>query len=388
MESIKVDVPIPLKTCHSFFLSSVNSNEHYLDTPEAIADYFGQLSAEGHEICAVDTEADSLHSYETKLCLIQFAVPGSLAIVDPLAVELSDLDPFLDFLKSTQATWMHGADYDMSMFRLTFDWVPDVVWDTQNAARLLGVKKYGLANLLEEEFGLVVSKQSQKADWGKRPLSDKMLDYAFNDVRYLIEMGDRYLQRLEEKGRRPWFDEMCDAARTLAVHREARSEDEIWRINGWGKLEPKGLSFLRALWFWRDSECKRLNRPHFKFMSNADLISLSTQLQKGQRIEPPKYLRPPFARRMLKVIQTARELPKEEYPIKYRKNGGPRLEIDEDVFGRLKSHRDQIATDLDIDQTLIATRQTLEMLAAPNVEAEKRDNLLLDWQRGLMSDVL
>ncbi|MDF1816109.1 MAG: hypothetical protein P1V20_28165 [Verrucomicrobiales bacterium] len=364
------------------------TEEHYLDTPEAISAYFDRLSKEDHSVCAVDTEADSLHSYDTKMCLIQFAVPGNLAIIDPLAVELEELEPMLDFFKSTRAIWMHGADYDMSMFRKTFDWIPDVVWDTQSAARLLGVRKYGLANLLEQEFDLVVSKQSQKANWGRRPLSPKMLAYAFNDVRYLIELGNRYLERLEEKGRRGWFEEMCSYARTIAVERTERSEDEVWRINGWGKLDRKGLAFLRGLWQWRDEECRRLDRPHFKFMSNNELIEFSKQLQKGERIEPPKYLRPAFARRLLKTISEIREIPESDYPVKYRKNGGPRIEIDEARFQKIRNYRDKVAAELDIDSTLIATRQSLELLAAPNLEQENKEELLLKWQRELIQEVL
>lgn len=362
--------------------------EHYLDSSDSIASFFEELSSRDHEVCAVDTEADSLHSYDTKMCLIQFAIPGDLAIIDPLAVDVRDLDPMLEFLRSSDAVWMHGADYDMSMFRKTFDWIPETVWDTQSAARLLGVRKYGLANLLEQEFGLVVSKQSQKANWGKRPLSDKMLAYAFNDVRYLIELGDRYLERLDQKGRRGWFEEICDYARKIAEERSERSEDEVWRINGWGKLDRKGLAFLRALWFWRDEECQRLDRPHFKFMSNNELVDFSKQLQKGERIEPPKYLRPAFARRMLKTISEVREMPEDSFPIKYRKNNGPRLEIDEDKFKKIREFRDKVAEELDIDSTLIATRQNLEMLASPNLEESKKEGILLPWQKELIQDVL
>lgn len=362
--------------------------EIYLDSPDAVADYFNRLSGESHRLCAVDTEADSLHSYETKMCLIQFAVPGSLAIVDPLGLTVEELQPMLGFLESCEAVWMHGADYDMAMFRKTFDWIPEVVWDTQTAARLLGVRKYGLANLLEIEFDLVVSKQSQKANWGKRPLSSKMLAYAFNDVRFLIEMGDRYLERLEDKGRRGWFEEICESARKQATEREERSADDVWRVNGWGKLQPKGLAFLRALWNWRDDECRKLDRPHFKLISNNELIELSRQLQKGERIEPPRYLRPPLARRMLKIIAETRELPDTEYPIKYRKNGGPRIEIDEDHFAALRDYRDKVAEELDIDSTLIATRQSLERLAAVGLEEEIKESILLPWQQELMAEVL
>ncbi len=370
-------------------VAMAETEEQYLDNAESIAAYFSRLGREGHNICAVDTEADSLHSYETKMCLIQFAVPGSLAIIDPLAVEVAELSPMLEFLGSMGAIWMHGADYDMMMFRKTFGWIPEVVWDTQNAARLLGVQKYGLANLLEEEFGLVVSKQSQKANWGRRPLSDKMLAYAFNDVRYLIELGERYLRRLEEKGRMQWFEEMCRSSRELAENREERSEDEVWRVNGWGKLDPRGLAFLRALWHWRDEECRILDRPHFKLVSNADLLTMARALQSGDRVEPPKHLRPAFARRLLRVVSETRELPTSKYPVKkYRKNDLPRLEIDEDRFQKIRGYRDRVAEELGIDATLIATRQSLEKLASPMVPAEEKEGLLLNWQRDLMREVL
>ncbi len=167
--------------------------EYYLETEKDLCAYINRLNSSeiSHSQCAIDTEADSMHSYETKMCLIQFAVPGELAIVDTLSIGLDNLGVFNEYLKSCDVVWMHGADYDMSMFRKTFDWVPGQVWDTQTAARLLGLRKYGLASLLDEEFAVEVSKQSQKADWSRRPLTEKMLAYAYNDVRYLLEMGAR-----------------------------------------------------------------------------------------------------------------------------------------------------------------------------------------------------
>lgn len=360
---------------------------HYLDTSEKIAAYFDQLSKQGHETCAVDTEADSLHSYETKMCLIQFAVPGSLAIIDPLASGI-DLEPMLSFFRSTKAVWMHGADYDMAMFRKTFSWVPEVVWDTQTAARLLGARKYGLANLLETEFGLVVSKSNQKANWGKRPLSEKLIEYAYNDVRYLIELGNRYLDRLQGKGRFAWFEEMCRSARHDAISREERDADEIWRVNGWGRLDTRGLAFLRALWFWRDEECRRLDRPYFKFISNDGLLDLAKRLQQGERVDPPRHIKPAQARRFLKEVTDVRNMPASQYPVKYRKTGGKRMEIDEQKLAEIRQHRDRIAGELDIESTLIATRQSLEILATPDVPAQQKENLLLRWQRALLRDIL
>lgn len=363
--------------------------ETYIDTKESLEAFFDRLSTEhSHRECAVDTEADSMHSYETKLCLIQFAVPGELAIIDPLSPDIGSLDPLLDYLKGREIVWMHGADYDMSMFRMTFDWVPVRVWDTQTAARLLGIPKYGLANLLESEFEVKLSKQSQKADWSKRPLSDKMLAYAYNDVRYLLELGNRYVDRLKENDRQEWFVESCDAARSSVLERDEKPSDLLWRINGWGKLNRRGLAYLKALWYWRDSECKELDRPAFKFLGNQEILDIAIKMDLGEKVNPPHYLRPPFVRRMLKALNEVNELSEDDYPVKYRKNKGQRLDIDENKFNEIRSFRDKVAEDLGIEPTLLGTRVILERLASQNLGEEERCDLLMEWQKNLLKPVL
>ena len=114
--------------------------------------------------CCVDTEADSLYSYREKICLIQFGCGDHLALIDPLAI--TDMSGLLDFLDQAPQVWMHGADYDMSIMNRTYQRVPDPVFDTQIAARLLGWRTFGLAHLIEELHGVKLSKQSQKKNWG------------------------------------------------------------------------------------------------------------------------------------------------------------------------------------------------------------------------------
>ena len=84
---------------------------------------------------------------------------------------------------------MHGADYDMTLMLGEWKMVPPMLYDTQIAAQLLGHQRFGYASLVEQYFGVELSKSSQKADWGKRPLSSKMLEYACNDVWYLLPLA-------------------------------------------------------------------------------------------------------------------------------------------------------------------------------------------------------
>ncbi|MCB1061950.1 MAG: HRDC domain-containing protein [Verrucomicrobiae bacterium] len=358
--------------------------ETIIDTAEALEAFIERVRATDHRWCAVDTEADSMHSYETKLCLIQFVSGNRLAVIDPLAIPNESLEHLLDLIDEAEVVWLHGADYDMAMFRKTFGRIPATVWDTQTAARLLGVEQFGLANLIEANFGVKLSKQSQKADWGKRPLPEKMLQYAFNDVRYMLPMAEHYVKRLKEAGRMDWFIESCASAREIAANREEKPSDDAWRVTGWGKLDRQGLAYLRALWNWRDEECRTLDRPAFKLISNQELVSISERLLRGERVDPPRYLRPPIARRLIKKISEARSIQESEWPRKNRRGTGQRLQIDEEELQRLRDHRNRVAQEMGLDQTLIAARAVLEKLASTNVSEEEKNSLLLRWQRELM----
>lgn len=333
-------------------------------------------------VCAVDTEADSLHCYEEKLCLIQFAGGGHFAIIDPLSID--DLTPLREYLEQS-IVWMHGADFDMRMIKRTFDWIPEKVFDTQTAVRLLGHRKFGLANLVEHFFNVTLSKASQKADWGKRPLSAKMLDYAVNDVRYLLLMGSDFERDLTALGRWDWFVESCNGAREAVLIRQEKDMEDLWKIAGWGKLRPRGLSFLRGLWMWRDEEARLRDRPPFKVLSNDQLMKFSTALQEGDSANLTHRVNRRRVERFREVIETTRAIPESEWPkppkrVRTQKN--PEADA---RFDKMRAHRDREAAELGIDPTIIASRVTMERIAAV---PELKDELLLNWQRNLLTGAL
>ncbi len=328
-------------------------------------------------VCAIDTEADSLHRYRESLCLVQYSCDGENVLIDPLSIE--DLSPLGNFL-AQRPVWMHGADYDMTMLRRSFGTLPPVVYDTQIGARLLGVRRFGLADLVELYFGVVLSKSSQKADWGKRPLSAKMMEYALNDVRYLLPMGEEISEALMDKGRFEWFVESCEAARLKVLERD-EARDEPWRIQGSGRLDRGGLNFLKALWEWRDTEASSWDRPSFMVVTNRQLIDWSLALAGGKRIEIPPHYRPDRRKRLTDVLDEARNRKPEEWPEKPR---GLRRRRDAEFdarVGKLISLRDGKAAELDIDSSLIAPRSTIESIAEGDAQPEE---VLLNWQRACL----
>lgn len=360
----------------------ISSSDYVLiEDDAALVEFFAEIERTGgpHPIrCAVDTEADSLHSYREKLCLVQFHAAGRNALIDPLTIQ--DLTPLMDFLKKAEV-WMHGADFDMQMLQRTFGELPEMIFDTQIVARLIGYQKFGLAALIEDVFGVALSKSSQRADWGMRPLTEKMMGYAVNDVLYLLPLADHLLARLRELGREDWFVQSCADAQRVFVERPARGEDDYWRITGWGKLKPQGLAFLRALWRWRDAEAERLDRPAFKVSNNETLLKMARQLQDEGSAEIPHRLRSEPRKQLMAAIDGARALGKEDWPArKPRLTGRPRQE-DEKAFNALRDHRNAVAASLNIDETLLGTRSILEILSVRPGEAK---DLLMPWQYDLL----
>jgi len=346
-----------------------------IDSTEKLALHLKQSTSGDHPpVCAIDTEADSLHRYRESLCLIQFAVRDGCVLIDPLAIE--DLSPLGSYLGEA-TVWMHGADYDMTMFKRQFGSLPRVVYDTQIGARLLGVRRFGLGDLVKHYFGVELSKSSQKADWGKRPLSEKMVEYALNDVHYLLEMGDKIVTQLRENGRYEWFEESCVAARQKVMDRDD-SKEENWRVQGSGKLDSRGLAYLRALWQWRDGEAKSWDRPSFMVAPNRQLLEWTIDLADKRRFSPPGHFRPDRLKRLKAAISAAEALPPEEWPhrptTKRRKRD---KDFDRAVDSLLKL-RENAATKLDIDSSLIAPRAILESIAAGETTPAEA---LLNWQR-------
>lgn len=326
-------------------------------------------------VCAIDTEADSLHRYKESLCLIQLSAGGENVLIDPLAID--QMQQFAEYLCSCEV-WMHGADYDMTMIRREYGKLPPVVWDTQIGARLLGLRKFGLSDLVEHWFGVSLIKTSQKADWGKRPMTPTMLEYAINDVVYLLPMGECIVEELIDKGRYEWFVQSCEAARKKVLERDENKED-LWRINGSSRLTPRGLAYLRAMWQWRDAEAASWDKPSFMVVNNKTMIQWAEWMAADEAFDLPRHLqRPERLRRYQKAIAAAAALTDDELPEKIR---APRRKKDA-AFDRavdaIIQKRDAAAATLDIDPSLLIARSVAESIAAGELLA---DDCLLPWQR-------
>jgi len=326
---------------------------------------------------AIDTEADSLHCYREKLCLLQISVPKHDAIVDPLANV--DLAPLREALAKKEIV-LHGADYDLRLLRRNLNFVPQRVFDSVIASRLIGIREFSLAALVKRYFDVELVKGSQKANWAQRPLSKKMAEYAMNDTRYLLPLAEQLEAELDRHQRLDWFRQSCQRALEQAAIDRERDVDEAWRISGAGALRGRASAILRELWNWRECEAEAVDRPPFHILQNRELIYSAERFAHD---ETPDYKHFSDRRRRAfrEAAQRGLELPEKDWPVRPKRSGTrPTAEVIKRTE-KLRQNRDRAARELRIDASFIAPRATLEAIAS---DPSRADALLVPWQRELL----
>ncbi|MBL67120.1 MAG: ribonuclease D [Verrucomicrobiales bacterium] len=361
-------------------LRVVRFTDGVIDRAESLANFVEVLR--DADWLAIDTEADSLHSYPEKLCLIQVGIPGRIELVDPLCgVELAG---FWGALAGRELL-MHGADYDLRLLQGGHDFVPDQIFDTMLAARLVGREKFGLADLVQHYLGVTLEKGSQKANWARRPLTPQMEEYARNDVLHLDSLVEKLRDELREKGREEWHRQECRQLIVDNTNLPGPDEDRIWRIKGSNRLSPASLAVLRELWQWREKEAVRRSRPPFFVLSHDLMLKLSSVAAAGGDCRPLLPRKIPERRRLsiLDAIGRGIDIPASDCPQPVKPP--PRRNVtakQKKRFGELQERRDRHAENLEIDPTIIASRATLMALA---LDEEEYSTYVLPWQRELLA---
>jgi ribonuclease D len=334
------------------------------------------------EIVALDTEADSLHAYPEKLCLIQITVGGTDWLIDPLAP--LDLAPLWTELKR-HLLILHGSDYDLRLLRKNHAFVPDRIFDTMLASRLLGDREFGLANLLKKYLDVTLEKGSQKADWAKRPLTPRMEAYARNDTHYLARLAGILEGQLREKGRLAWAQESCARLIVECSIPAEPQPDLVWRVKGSHKLSRAALAVLREVWLWREQEALGANKPPFFVLSHEAMVEIAAAAVEQRAIEPflPRHFSERRQEGLRRAIESGLARSPLEHPGYLQTKSHRQTEAQRRRFMELEQRRNARAAELQIDPTLIASRATLLALASQWEQAAAE--LLMSWQKQLLS---
>jgi len=341
------------------------------------------------EEAAVDTEADNLYHYRTRVCLLQFFVAGEIYLVDVLAPDF-DLEPLWERLAKKHLL-MHGSDFDLRLLHDLRGFRAKSMFDTMLAAQLLNRQRIGLAALLEEHFDVALDKDSQKANWSKRPLSKRLLDYAALDVYYLPRLRDILTHELAKLERLEWLDQQCQRQIEAAAAGFPGNDENAWRIGRSERLHSHGLAVLHAAWHWREEWARKLDVPPFKVTGNELLLKMADAADHGlavRAILESVHLGKRHER-LASSLTAALEagFARDPHTLPRRRGRNPDIQplsgAELALQDSLKADRDRVAARIQLDPTLIANRAQLALIArAP----EKIDEVLLPWQANLLRD--
>ncbi len=315
----------------------------------------------------IDTEADSLHHYTEKVCLVQLtAFGGASCLVDPLA--LGDLSPLAPILADPSVLKVvHGGDNDVSSMRRDFGFSFRTMFDTSIAARLLGDTELGLQALVRNELGVELTKGSQKDDWSKRPLTAKQEAYALADVEHLMALAARLTARLAEAGRTEWAREEFAVLANLPPAEKRTGPDEFRRIKGSAKLPRRQQAVLRELYQWREARALAADRPPFKIVSAELLLAMAERIpasvEEVARVLASHPRQLDEAEVVFAAITRGLELPESELPAR---EIGERSRVSTAVLRRvdaLRSWRGEQATRSRLDPSVVMPQRLIDRIA-------------------------
>ena len=347
---------------------------------------FAQL-ARNTGLLAIDTEFLSGKTYYAKLCLIQLAADGQAAYVDPLA--LKDLSPLIDILLDERILKiMHAASQDMALLMRLCGRPPVPVFDTQLAATLAGYPaQTGYGKLVSALTGITLEKSESFTDWSRRPLTEKQMEYALDDVIYLQPMYETLTKKLEQTGRIAWLEDDFAALSDPATY-ETPPEEMFRSIKHATRLNGRQLAVLREVAAWRENEAQRKNLPRQWVLKDEVLIELArrkpatTEALAELRDLNPRSLGD-MGKGLLAAVAAGLAIPNESLPRLERRNAP-----DADIEGLVKLMGALVrlrAEEHGIAVPLLASQGDLDMLASGEVEGNA---LMQGWRRELIGQDL
>jgi len=250
------------------------TKHQYIDTEEALDSLCSQLRACPY--IAIDTEFLRERTYRPELCLMQIKHEDTLACIDTMAIK--NLGALVELLTDTSVLKVfHAASQDLEIFYLLCKKVPTPIYDTQIAAPLLGYnEQIGYGNLVKERLGVELSKSQTRADWTRRPLPDKQISYALDDVIYLERVYLDMDAELNKLGRSDWL-RPAFAEWENPVKYDQPAGERWKKMRNIQRYKGEVLAIIQLLAQWRELKARELNRPRNWLIKDDVLLTLAQQ---------------------------------------------------------------------------------------------------------------
>lgn len=337
-----------------------------------------------HKVIAVDTEFKRESTYFPIPCLFQLASAENTICIDPL--EVDDLSPLTDIFDNENILKIfHAGRQDLEIFYYRLGQLPKPIFDTQIAAAILGFPaQVGYAKLVSDYLGIELDKSLTRADWERRPLPEKQLEYAANDVIYLLQVYNKQIKALDEKGRLNWPD--TDNLNLLDISLyKADPASAGKKMKNYYYFSAEERQIASAIAQWREETAIKRDRPRKFIFDNPVISELATHqptsLDELKLLENvPAYVTRKFGNELLALIQTALK---------------SNTETDDPVFQRLSEAQGkqvkgmqklikQVSEKENIEATVICSKKEIEQL----VLGKKTPPVLRGWRYDLIGKTL
>ena len=314
-------------------------------------------------LLAVDTESNSLHAYQERVCLVQLSTRTHDYIIDPLRI--ADMSPLGELLTNPKIEKVfHAAEYDLMCLKREYGFTVANLFDTMVAARVCGIKTLGLSRLLAEHCGVNMDKSHQRDDWGQRPISEEGLLYAQMDTHYLPILHDKMIEVLAQHGRTEEALETFLEATKVIPPQLGFDPEGYWRMAIPSGLNRRQSAILRELYLLREDIAKERDCPPFKVFTDRMLLAIAEASPRHnhdlERVRGvPWLIAQRYAREVLQAVDRGKDM-----PLPRRPHRPPDVDpVVAERFTALRDWRKERAEAREVESDVIMSKDALWELA-------------------------
>lgn len=353
-------------------------SHEWIDSDAGLASLVDRLIGEPRY--ALDTEFHRERTYYPRLALMQFAWPGGIALVDPLACDVRALVPLLE---GEGLAVLHAAQQDLEVLAHACGAIPSRLFDTQLAAGFLGHSTPSLANLVHAELKVTLPKGDRLTDWLRRPLTADQRTYAASDVVHLLELHDRLGAQLERRGRTTWAAEACEEFR-VRPQGPGDPQDAWLRVKDARTLKAKGRGVARMVCAWRERRAMELDIPPRHVLSDLAILGIAQKAPQtvadlaSARGVDERHARGSIGQELLAAVRAGAEQPAD-----FPHHDGEELDRKlRPAVTLVSAWVSEVARRRDVDTALLATRHDLHAFLRGDPDAR----LSTGWRAEFVGD--
>ena len=353
-----------------------------LETQDSINNFVSMLSSTN--TVGLDTEFMRIRTYYPKLCLVQISSNSDAGCIDYL--QNNNLNKVWGLIfNPKKLKIIHSARQDLEIFFLIKNQIPRNIFDTQIGAALLGYQpQIGIKQLLKDELNTEISKAETRSDWSKRPLDLKQIEYAIEDVHYLLDLHNVLEKKLKAKERYQWALE--DSSRILPNAEELFNPESAWKkISGIKNLKNKNQYLAVKLATWREKTAMRMDLPRQWVLTDQSLIEIAKKepasLAQFENIEiRDRYLKQSELQQILKLVKQYKEKIEGTGKLKPKFNKNYKIRLDPIILEKFSKIINAKAKELEIFPEVLASKKDL----AAMIQEKSNAKLLTGWRKKII----